>query len=294
MSKKSSEISEVKTIEKAPDRIAALAKIQEYEKNQWWTKDIEDDPPTIPLTPDQVDYGHRKLISKIKCEFANIIAWRFIKNLVKTEQMILGPTEGLENFAALKNQGIIMTCNHFNAFDNFAIQYEIDKYLKHHVYWRVIREGNYTSFPGFYGFLFRNSNTLPLSKNFSTQKKFMEGLSYLLKKKQKILVYAEQGMWWNYRKPRPVTPGAYKFAVDNNVPVLPMFITMKDTDKIGGDGFPIQEYTLHILKPIYPDANKSPKENMRSMANQNYQMWKEVYEKVYGIPLTYISNEETN
>lgn len=276
-------------IEKAADRLAVIAKIDEYEKNQWWTKDLEDDPPTVPLKPDQVDYGHRKIFSKIKCEFTNFIAWKFIKKLVKSGQLFLGKTEGLENFIALKDQGLIMTCNHFNPFDNFAIQYEIDKYLKHHVYWRVIREGNYTSFPGFYGFLFRNSNTIPLSQNFSTQKKFMEGMSYLLSKKQKILVYAEQGMWWNYRKPRPLTPGAFKFAVTNNVPVLPMFITMQDTDKIGGDGFPIQEYTLHILKPIYADPEKSVKENIKMMADTNYEMWKEIYEKVYGIPLTYLT-----
>ena len=118
-------------------------------------------------------------------------------------------------------------------------------------------------------------------------KLFMKAMDVLLKRGEKVLVYAEQGMWWNYRKPRPLTNGAFKFAVTSNVPVLPMFITMNDSDIIGGDGFPIQEYTLHILEPIYPDPNKSDRENIEWMKNKNYEMWKNVYETTYGIPLTY-------
>jgi len=43
-------------------------------------------------------------------------------------------------------------------------------------------------------------------------------------------------MWWNYRKPKPLKPGAYTFAAKNHVPVLPCFITMKDSDIMGEDG----------------------------------------------------------
>ena len=63
-------------------------------------------------------------------------------------------------------------------------------------------------------------------------------MKILLERGEKVLVYAEQGMWWNYRKPRPLTAGAFKFAAESKVPVLPIFITMSDSDKIGGDGFP--------------------------------------------------------
>jgi hypothetical protein len=62
---------------------------------------------------------------------------------------------------------------------------------------------------------------------------------------------------------------------------------MNDSDKIGGDGFPIQEYTLHFLPAIYPDPDKTVKENMEIMKDKNYAMWKEVYEKEYNMPLTY-------
>ena len=277
-------------IEKDKGRLEVLARIEEYEKNGWFTKDVEEDPPTIPLTPDKVDYLNKKLKNKIATFFVNIGAKRFIKNLVKNGQMIIKGIEGIENYEAIKDSGAILTCNHFNAFDNFAIHYALFPYMYRgngKALWKVIREGNYTNFPGLYGFFFRHCNTLPLSANFSTMKNFMVAMKTLLGRGEKVLIYAEQGMWWNYRKPRPLTVGAFKFAVESNVPVLPIFITMNDSDKIGGDGFPIQEYTLHFLPAIYPDPEKPAKENMEMLKNKNYAAWKEVYEKVYGIPLTY-------
>ena len=60
-----------------------------------------------------------------------------------------------------------------------------------------------------------------------------------------MLVYPEQSMWWNYRKPKPLKKGAYTFAAKNHVPVLPCFITMEDSDILGDDGFYVQEYTIH-------------------------------------------------
>ena len=277
-------------IEKDKGRLEVLARIDEYEKKGWFSKDVEEDPPTIPLTPDKVDYLNKKLSNKIATFFVNVGAKRFIKNLVKNGQMIIKDVKGIENFEAIQKSGAILTCNHFNPFDNFAIHYVLFKYMYKpgkQVLYKVIREGNYTNFPGIYGFFFRHCNTLPLSANFSTMKNFMAAMKVLLERGEKVLVYAEQGMWWNYRKPRPLTAGAFKFAAESKVPVLPIFITMSDSDKIGGDGFPIQEYTLHFLPAIYPDESKTVKENMEIMKDKNYEMWKEVYETTYGIPLTY-------
>ena len=282
-------------IEKDKNRLQVLERIEEYEKKGWFTKDVEEDPPTIPLTPDKVDYLNKKLKNKLATFFVNIGAKRFIKNLVKNGQMVIKEIKGIESFEAIKNQGCILTCNHFNAFDNFAIHYALFPYLYkfgRKPLYKVIREGNYTNFPGLYGFFFRHCNTLPLSANFSTMKNFMQAMKVLLARGEKVLIYAEQGMWWNYRKPRPLTSGSFKFAVESNVPVLPIFITMEDTDKIGGDGFPIQAYTLNFLPAIYPDPEKSKKENVEYMKNANYEAWKKVYEDFYKIPLTYTTIQE--
>ena len=282
-------------IEKNPQRLKVLERITEYEKKGWWSKDVEDDPPTIPLTPDKVDYLNKKLSNKLATFFVNIGAKRFINNLVKNNQMIIKEIKGLENYEAVQNSGVIITCNHFNPFDNFAIHYALFPYMYNgsgKVLYKVIREGNYTNFPGLYGFFFRHCNTLPLSANFSTMKNFMVAVKTLLGRGEKILVYAEQGMWWNYRKPRPLTAGAFKFAVESKVPVLPIFITMEDSDLIDGDGFPVQKYTVNILPAIYPDPSKNSKENIEEMKDKNYQAWKKVYEDFYKTPLVYATENE--
>ena len=100
-------------------------------------------------------------------------------------------------------------------------------------------------------------------------------------------------MWWNYRKPRPMQDGAFSLAVHNKVPVVPIFITMEDSDILDGDGFPVQEFTLHILPAIYPDARLSQREAKEKMSKENYAAWVEVYEKFYGKKLVYADAEDT-
>ena len=58
-------------------------------------------------------------------------------------------------------------------------------------------------------------------------------------------------MWWNYRKPKPLKKGAYRFAVKSNVPIVPCFITMQDSNIVDDDGFKVQEYTIHIEDNIW-------------------------------------------
>lgn len=102
-----------------------------------------------------------------------------------------------------------------------------------------------------------------------------------------ILIYPEQSMWWNYRKPKPLKNGAYKFAVKNHVPVVPLFIAMEDSGRIGEDGFPVQEYTVFIKEPIYPPADLAVREQVQAMKDKNAGIWKQIYEEFYRRPLVY-------
>ena len=99
-------------------------------------------------------------------------------------------------------------------------------------------------------------------------------------------------MWWNYRKPKPLKDGAYKMAVRNNVPIIPIFITMKESNIIGSDGFPVMEYYINIEKAIYPNPELSEKDNIREMRDKNFAVWKKIYEDFYKIPLEYTTIKE--
>ena len=273
-------------MEKSEARLKILERIAEYEKNEWWDRDVEDDPETIELLPDKVDYLNKKLSSKIATVFANWVGTRFFEKMIKNKQMIIEDIVGIENFLNV-NGGAIVTCNHFNACDNYAVWRAFKPYMKRKRLYKVIREGNFTNSPEPFGFIMRHCNTLPLSSNMDTMKKFMNAVDVLLKRGEKILVYPEQGMWWNYRKPRPMKDGAFRFAVSSGVPVLPVFITMRDSDVLDGDGFYVQKYTVNILPAIYPDGNLTKKQNIEKLKSENYKRWVETYEKFYNTKLVY-------
>ena len=285
---------EENVVEKSQYRIEVLKKIEKLEKEGKFDVDAEDDPPTIVLTPENIDYLRIKTSSKIKRVFANEVGERFLDNLLKNNKLIIKEIKGMDNLRKVST-GAIVTCNHFNPFDCFTIEkvFRLSGQIETKRLHKVIREGNYTNFPGFYGFLFRNCDTLPLSSNKRTMVEFMKAIEVLLKKGDFILIYPEQSMWWNYKKPKPLKHGAFKMAVRNNVPVLPIFITMQDSDIIDDDGFPVQEYIVNISEPIYPDENLSQRENTEKMLNRNFEVWKNIYENFYGIPLEYTTKKET-
>ena len=274
--------------EKTKERMQIIEKIEDLEKQGKFDVDAEDDPPTIELTPDNVDYLKTKHYSKLKNRVANRMGERFLNGILKDNKLIIKNIKGIENLKNLET-GAMITCNHFNPFDSFSIEevFRTAGKSKKHKLYKVIREGNYTNFPGLYGFFFRNCDTLPLSSNKRTMVEFVKAVDTILQRGDYILIYPEQSLWWNYKKPKPLKNGAFKLASRNNVPVLPIFITMEDSDFLGEDGFPVQEYIINIKPPIYPDENLSQKENVEIMKDKNFEIWKKVYEEFYEIPLEY-------
>ena len=272
---------------RSPDRVAVVKRIEEYERVGKFDIDVEEDPPSRVLLPNEIDYLRRSPTAKLKTTVSYFMAKRFLDKIQKEGQLVIGEIRGIEKFRELP-RGAIITSNHFNPFDTFAIHEAfLRSGVKKKKIYRVIREGNYTSFPGFYGFLMRNFYTLPLSSDRRTMHKFNEAAEAVLKAGNFILIYPEQSMWWNYRKPKPLKLGAYSMAVKNGVPILPCFITMKDTDTLGEDGYPIQEYTINIKGPIFPDESLPRKDRIEKMAEENAEVWKQIYEESYSMPLEY-------
>lgn len=279
--------------EKRQERLNVLKRIEDMERQGIFDIDAEEDPPTIPLTVDNVDYLNKKSSNKIKTRVANKIGEHFLDSLLKNKKLIIKEVQGIENIKDIET-GAILTCNHFNPFDSFAIEEVCRRagQLKKRKLYKIIREGNYTNFPGIYGFFFRHCDTLPLSSSNETMKEFMKAVDTILQRKDFILIYPEQSMWWNYRKPKPLKNGAFKLAAKNNVPIIPIFITMEDSDIIGEDDFPVQQYIIHIEKPIYPNTELSDKENMVQMREENATVWKKVYEEFYKVPLEYTTEKK--
>ena len=263
------------------DRLRVLARIREYEAQGRFNEDVEEDAPAAPIQPGEVDYTIKKLSSKAKTKVANFLGKAFFENMIRKNKLIIKEVRGLENATAVTG-GAIVTCNHFHLSDNYAVYRTIKPALKkRHYLYKVIKESNYTNFKGPVRIMMRHANTLPLSSNYATMREFFAGMKVLLDRGEKILIYPEQAMWFNYRKPRPLKAGAFKFAAKFNVPVIPVFICMKDSDVLDDDGFPVQELYVHYLPAICPDNTLTVNENAQRMMNQNSKAWTEVYEEFY-------------
>lgn len=273
-------------MERSAQRLALMERIRELEAKKLWHIDANENPETYPLEPDKVDYLNERLLSRIKTYFANRAGTRFFERMLKNGQMIIEEVRGIENFTAVTG-GRLITCNHFSPCDNYAVWRVLRDYMDGRLLYKVIREGNYTNPPKPYGFIMKHCNTLPLSSVLPTMKKFMQATKTLLLRGESILIYPEQGMWYNYRKPKPMQEGAFLLAVRNRVPVVPIFITMRDADVPDAGGFPVQKYTVNILPAIYPDTTLSSSEAKEKMMQENYASWVRCYEDFYGIPLDY-------
>ncbi|MBR5750561.1 MAG: 1-acyl-sn-glycerol-3-phosphate acyltransferase, partial [Bacilli bacterium] len=271
------------------ERQEIVDKIAELEREGKFDIDVENDPPFRRLMPGDVDYLRRKWSSKFKTWWANYYSYLYFKHLIKKGYIVIDGYEGIENLKAVKG-GAIITANHFSPFDSIPIHLICKKYARNKKLFKIIREGNYTM-PGLYGFFLRNCYTMPLATNPTVLREFLKSVDTVLTKGNLLLIYPEQSMWWNYRKPKPLKKGAFVFAAKNNVPIIPTFITMRDTEQVDENGAFIQAYTLHILEPIYPDVFLSQAENVMMMMKANEEAWKDVYERTYGTKLTYLTEK---
>ncbi len=192
---------------------------------------------------------------------------------------------GIEKLDSVKS-GAIMTSNHFSPIENSMVRMialrEGKKYLP-----IVIQETN-VAMTGMVGFLMNYADTLPISVGRRYIKKFFEPqIKKYLKKKKFVLIYPEQEMWFNYRKPRPGKRGPYYFAAKNNVPVISCFVEIRDTEKKLDENFYDVEYITHILDVIYPDPNKTVRANSIIMRDKDDELRRNAYETIYGKKLDY-------
>ncbi len=193
--------------------------------------------------------------------------------------------DGLEKAAAIRG-GAIITSNHFGPTDNTVVRHLTKRLGKKRLN-IVSRESNF-AMPGVLGFLMNYADTIPVTDDLHyIRSDFPAVLSELLAKDEFILVYPEQEMWFNYRKPRPLMPGAYHYAAKLGVPILSCFVEMRDKAAADSGAFLQVQYILHVLDVLYPDPTKSVRENTEAMRTRDYAEKKAAYERAYGKPLIY-------
>ncbi len=222
----------------------------------------------------------RKLSFYIK----NKIAYQAVNKVAKELDPFI-EIKGLENIKKVED-GAIVTSNHFNPLDNLIVRKMILNRYHKNIY--IVSQETNLAMPGKLGFLFNHLNIIPICKSPSyINDTFKPVLSKVLNKKNYVLIYPEEEMWFNYCKPRPCKRGAYQFAAECNKPIISCFTEMVELNEKDNDEFNQLKYIIHVLKPIYPDPHKSARENSIEMAEKDYKQKVAIYEKVYKQKLDY-------
>ena len=184
---------------------------------------------------------------------------------------------GKENLKALKGRGAICVTNHVSFLDTLFARAAIGQF-----------RGFYTMAPwnnktGVGGWFMRHAGMWPFSPSLAATKRLMQEMEARLSEGKIVHFYAEQAMWVNYQKPRPMKDGAFYYAVKYGVPVLPVFFTFRK-DKKGR----MRRLTIHILPAVYADAALPRGRRIAAMKEAAEAAWQTCYEGAYGEPLSYL------
>lgn len=269
------------------NRAAVIENIRRSaESGDFWAKVEPGDPV---LTPDEErEITERYLVDrygrsyKFKRGLARLIT-RIATRRINRDTEIVGEVD----FDALRG-GVIVTSNHFSPLENTAVRYFM---LEHGIKrMSVVSQVSNFAMSGAIGFLMNYSDTIPISGNPRYMARDLpDVLSEKLSEGEAVLIYPEQEMWFNYRKPRPPKEGAYHFAAKLGYPIASLFVEMVDTrerekqDK----SFLKVKYRVHFLGFIYPDPALTVRENRVRMCRRDYELKCEAYERIYGRTLKY-------
>jgi len=192
---------------------------------------------------------------------------------------------GIENIENITT-GAIVTSNHFGPLDSVPLRKLVQERGMKNI--NIIAREENLAMEGVFGLIMNYLDIIPISDLLSYMKKdFLDIVKEKLDNKEFILIYPESEMWFHYKKPRPCKPGAYYYATKFNVPIISCFVEIREDGEMETQDFYKTHYTLHILPTIYPDPNKSIKDNTNEMMAKDYEQKKEAYERVYEEKLVY-------
>lgn len=193
--------------------------------------------------------------------------------------------EGLEKVKGIDG-GALITSNHFSPIENTAIRKLVKKLGKRRL--NIVSQETNLAMPGVIGFLMNYADTIPISDNIHyLQKGFLSILDERLRKKEYVLIYPEQEMWFNYKKPRPGKRGAYYYAAKLGAPVISCFVEMTELPENDTEEFKKVKFTVHVLGVLRPDPEKSVKANSTELCKTDYELKKAAYEQAYNKKLVY-------
>lgn len=182
---------------------------------------------------------------------------------------------GRQNLKGLRRRAFVVVCNHVTLIDDLSIGTNILNMRK--IYFTTLQQNIQHKATGFW---LRSLGGIPIPVgSVAGMRKFDEDLSYLLQHKKPIIYNPETALWPKYRGVRPFKRGAFVTAVKNDVPVLPVAITMKRKQKKNGKYR--YRYIFNILPLIYADKSLTQKEASEKLLNETHSIIEKTVQEYY-------------
>lgn len=109
---------------------------------------------------------------------------------------------------------------------------------------------------------------LPIPKDITNKKHFINEVNHLLQTGNIVHVYPEVALWPYCDKIRNFKSGAFSFAVNNNVPVVPIVIKFREPKGIRKLFKKKKDVTLAVLKPIMQEQSEDKKKDIEELKNK--------------------------
>lgn len=165
--------------------------------------------------------------------------------------------EGRNNLKEVKDKGYILISNHVHTMDCTFI----DCLLPFKRIYYATLETNF-QIP-IVRHLIRVLNAVPIPRSVHNMKIFLDNMSKAIGYRNVVCMYPECYLIPYYKGIRKFKKGAFKMAVNNNCPIVPMIVTFREQKGLYRYLKRNPCVTVSILEPVYP-KQKKPDNNSKA------------------------------
>lgn len=208
-----------------------------------------------------IDYDTYKFYNKGK-------AFRFLKFLHRGVSNIFlraylkcvyhVKVKGKKNVAALKKSGAVIVSNHIHPMDIQMISTFV--FGMRSVHWLTLQRNMDLSVR----FFIRNSGGVPIPEDHEQKKRCFAEMRELLRDGGLLHICPEGSLVELCNDIRPFKDGAFRFAFENRVPLVPITLRFEEKNK-NGKKYRHPHFVIDVAEPIYPTV---PQDKIKEKARR--------------------------
>lgn len=187
-----------------------------------------------------------------------LVAFLFLNIYIRMAYRI--KVEGKQFLKQVRKQGVVVVSNHIHVLDVQMIALSLFKLRR--VNWITLEKNLGLSVHR----LIARSGGIPIPTDEKVKPIFFEQMNKLLQDGNVLHVCPEGALCENYEGLRPFKIGAFRFAAQNRVPILP--VTLKTEPRKDGEGK--HNYRIIVGEPIYPNCDCEIKQESESLKEKSF------------------------